>query len=76
MNHLLGDHQRGVTGDLNRSAPTTFGHSRQVHTDKPRCCKHIHLEIGTPLLVGDLAGRYGAEDAEVVHEDVDVGKLA
>ena len=76
MNHLLGGHQRGVTGDLNRSAPTAFGHAREIHADKPHCRKDIHFEIGAPLLVGDLAGRYRAEDAEVVHQDVDVGKLA
>jgi hypothetical protein len=76
VNHLLGNHQRGITGDLNRSAPSTFGHFRKVHTDKPCCRKHINFEIGAPLLVGDLADRHRAEDTEIVHEDVDVGKLA
>jgi hypothetical protein len=57
-------------------SPTTFGHSRQVDPDKPRCRKHIHFEIGAPLLGGDLTGRYRTEDAEVVHQDVDVRQLA
>lgn len=75
MNHLRRGDNRGVTGDLDRAAPAALGHARQVATDKPHGRKHIHVEVGAPLLVGDLHRRNRPEDAEVVHQDVDVGQL-
>jgi hypothetical protein len=76
VDHLLGDHDRGVAGDLDDSAPATLGHRGQVGTDKSRRCKNIHLEVPAPLLVGDLPRWGGAEDTEVVDQDVDLGQLA
>ncbi len=50
-------------------------HARQIRADEPHRGKHIDVEVGAPLRIGDLAGRNRTEDPEIVDQHVDVGQL-
>ena len=73
MDHLGGDDDGGVAGDVEHPAPAAGGHARQVGADQPRRGQHVDLEVAPPVVVADLEGGLGAEDAQVVDQHVDVG---
>lgn len=67
-----GDHGR-VAGEVEHASPAPFLHAGQVRADEPDGGEDVDLEVAAPLGVVDLQRGDGAEDPEVVDEDVDVG---
>jgi hypothetical protein len=70
VDHLGGDDDRRVAGDVLHAPPAAFGHAGQDEASEAHGRQDVHVEVAAPLLVADLQGVGGLEDAEVVDEDV------
>ncbi len=71
MDHLGGDHDGGIAGEVQHATPVLLFHPGQVCANQAYGRQDVDLEVAAPFGVVDLQGRGGAEDTEVVDENID-----
>src|ERR1700677_4118217 len=75
MDHLDGDVDGGFAGDEDDAAPVAGLHAGEIHAAEADAAEDVDVEKAEPVLVGDGLEGLGLVDAEVIHEDVEVGDL-
>ena len=74
VDHLDRDVHRRLRRDEDDPAPACGLHARQVMARQPHAAHEVDLDHPLPFGVGDLLERARLEDAQIVDQDVEVGK--
>jgi len=75
MDHLDGSVDAALAADENDPPPVPQLHSREIATAQAHAAQDINLEETSPVLIGNFLKRLRFKDAEVIDQNVNIGKL-
>src|SRR5438270_1089049 len=76
MDHLDGNVQSRLAGNINNSSPVLLQHSWHVKATQAHTAQNVDFKKAEPVLIGDFRERLRFKDAKVIHQYVHAGQSA